>query len=309
MKLGRGRTPQGHDATMLVDNDVAEEVAQTLGQIVGGASPTRTGVGWSREEIEWLAPIPEMCRGLLCAGINYHAHQIESAAEFSASTPSDPIFFFKTTSAVAAPYADLILSPDVSSQFDWEVELGVVIGKRGRNISAGDASTHIFGYTVVNDITARDLQRRHQQWHLGKNVDAATPVGPWIVTADEFAFPPRAALSLTVNGIQKQAANSSLMIFGIAEQIAALSRSMTLEPGDIISTGTPSGVGFTRNPPEYLLDGDLVEAEIEGVGLLRNRVIARTENARVATAAPLPVGSEDMGPYDVDLGGIPGGQR
>ncbi|MDQ2677769.1 MAG: fumarylacetoacetate hydrolase family protein [Actinomycetota bacterium] len=259
------------------------ELTESLDELVRGATPTPTGRTSPVDPAMLAAPLPESCRGLLCTGINYLAHQEESAAEFSADVPTDPIFFFKTVSAVADPCAELPLGTGVSEQFDWEVELGVVIGTGGRDIAVEDAAEHIFGYTVVNDITARDLQKRHQQWLLGKNVDASTPVGPWIVTADEVAFPPAFPLSLEVNGETMQKSDTTLMIFGIAEQISILSRSMTLEPGDVISTGTPSGVGFTRTPPVFLAEGDVVEATVDGVGVLRN--IVRTGSAPTTAGA------------------------
>lgn len=271
MKLVRIRTPEG-TVTGRVDGDVVHVLAESLDELVRGAVPTPTGRRVEYDVAALDAPLPESCRGLVCTGINYLAHQEESAAEFSADVPTDPIFFFKTTSAVTGPAADLQLRPGVSQEFDWEVELGVVIGTGGRDIAVEDAASHIFGYTVVNDITARDLQKRHQQWLLGKNVDASTPVGPWIVTADELPFPPALPLSLELNGVTMQSSDTTLMIFGIAEQISILSHAMTLEPGDIISTGTPSGVGFTRTPPVFLSDGDVVEATVDGVGVLRNVV-------------------------------------
>ncbi len=271
MKLVRIRTPEG-TVTGRVDGDVVHVLAESLDELVCGAGPTPTGATVAYDVAALEAPLAESCRGLVCTGINYLAHQEESAAEFSADVPTDPIFFFKTTSAVTGPAADLQLRPGVSQEFDWEVELGVVIGTGGRDIAVEDAASHIFGYTVVNDITARDLQKRHQQWLLGKNVDASTPVGPWIVTADELPFPPALPLSLELNGVTMQSSDTTLMIFGIAEQISILSHAMTLEPGDIISTGTPSGVGFTRTPPVFLSDGDVVEATVDGIGVLRNVV-------------------------------------
>lgn len=262
-----------------VEEQMVVEVAQSLDDLVSGAEPTDTGLEVPLDLDALLAPIPESSRGMFCVGINYLAHQEESKAEFSADVPTDPIFFFKNVSSTCAPYADLPLDREVSTEFDWEVELGVVIGRGGRDIDPVDAMDHVFGYTVVNDVTARDLQKRHQQWHLGKNVDASSPVGPWILTVDELGFPPGLGLSLRVNGVEKQRAETSLMIFDIATQISVISHSMALEAGDVISTGTPSGVGFTRSPAEFLDHGDLVEAEIEKIGVLRNRV---------RTGAPVP---------------------
>jgi 2-keto-4-pentenoate hydratase/2-oxohepta-3-ene-1,7-dioic acid hydratase in catechol pathway len=160
----------------------------------------------------------------------------------------------------------------VSTKIDWEVELVVVIGKRGRDITEERALEHVFGCTVGNDVTARDLQAMHQQWYKGKGLDGFCPLGPWIVTADELPDPQDVRLSLRVNGDTKQDAHTSDMIFGVAKLIAVWSQGMTLEPGDLLMTGTPSGVGFARKPPEYLKPGDVVEAQIDAIGVLRNTV-------------------------------------
>lgn len=256
----------------VVDGSVVVEVHQPLSALIGGAERTPTGITVPLEVTTLLPPLSEDCRGIFCIGLNYVEHQVEASERFGPTAPEHPIFFFKHASAVAGPADDLPLDAAISREFDWEVELGVVIGKAGRNIEPSDVARHIFGYTIVNDITARDLQRRHQQWHLGKNVDRSTPVGPWIVTADEFEFPPVVDLSLRVNGVEKQHAVSSDMIFDLVDQITCLSHSMMLMPGDIIATGTPSGVGFVRQPPEFLVDGDVVESEIHGIGCLRNHV-------------------------------------
>ena len=245
---------------------------QSIDELVAGHAPEPVGRPLDLAEVELLAPLTSDCRGLVCVGINYLEHQRESAEAFEANVPDHPIVFFKTSSTVADPDAELCLDERVSDRFDWEIELGVLIGRGGRDIPADQAADHVFGYTVVNDITARDVQHRHKQWHLGKNVDGATPVGPWIVTADELDFPPVVDVALTVNGVEKQRANTSQMIFGIAELIEVTSRYFALRPGDVLATGTPSGVGFTRQPPEFLRHGDLVVASVEGIGALRTRV-------------------------------------
>jgi 2-keto-4-pentenoate hydratase/2-oxohepta-3-ene-1,7-dioic acid hydratase in catechol pathway len=259
--------------TGVVTGDTVQVVQESLDEIVAGATPTPTLRALSLAEVELMAPLTSDCRGLLCTGINYVDHQQESAETFVAELPEHPIVFFKTPSAVACPGASLALDERLSAQFDWEVELGVVIGRGGRDIRPEDAGRHVFGYTVVNDVTARDVQHRHKQWHLGKNVDASTPVGPWVVTADELGYPPVADLSLSVNGVLKQSANTRDMVFTVADQIAVISRYVALRPGDVLATGTPGGVGFARTPPEFLRPGDVVEARIEGVGALCNRVV------------------------------------
>jgi 2-keto-4-pentenoate hydratase/2-oxohepta-3-ene-1,7-dioic acid hydratase in catechol pathway len=157
---------------------------------------------------------------------------------------------------------------------DWEVELGVVIGRSGLNISHEAAPDYVFGYTVINDVTSRDIQSRHKQWFKGKGLDGSCPMGPWIVTADELPDPQALKVVCRVNGVEKQSASTAQMIFDVATIIESLSQGLTLEPGDIIATGTPSGVGFARNPPEWLKDGDIIESEVSGVGVMRNSVRA-----------------------------------
>ena len=193
----------------------------------------------------------------------------------SADAPADPVFFTKAPTAVNSPYGTFEIDPSVSSEIDWEAELGIVIGKRGKNIREEEALSYVFGYTVTNDITARDLQARHKQYFKGKSLDDSYPMGPWIVTTDEIADPQHLAISLRVNGVTKQEANTSQMIFSVARLIAVLSVGITLEPGDIIATGTPSGVGFSRNPPEFLKPGDVMETEIEDIGLIKTTFTGR----------------------------------
>jgi 2-keto-4-pentenoate hydratase/2-oxohepta-3-ene-1,7-dioic acid hydratase in catechol pathway len=163
----------------------------------------------------------------------------------------------------------------ITQQVDWEVELGVVIGVGGRDIPEQHALRHVFGYTVINDLSARDLQVGHFQWFKGKSLDGFCPMGPVVVTADEFGDPQQKRLRTRVNGAARQDATTADMIFPVASIIAWLSQGLTLEAGDIIATGTPEGVGLGRTPPEYLKDGDVVETEVEGIGLLRNTIRSR----------------------------------
>ncbi len=280
MKVARYRH-RGAIRTGLVQDTSVQPVTESLEQLVSGATATPAGSVVPLSEVELLAPLTDTCRGVLCVGINYVEHQKESADTFVATVPDDPIIFFKTPSAVTGPFRDLPLDPAVSEQFDWEVELGVVIGTGGRHIAREDAGQHIYGYTVVNDITARDVQHRHKQWHLGKNVDGCTPVGPWIVTRDDIGYPPVLDVSLTVNGVLMQTANTRDMIFDIADQIAIISRYVALQPGDVIATGTPAGVGFARKPPIFLRKGDVVQTTVVGVGTLCNH-ISETVDASAA---------------------------
>jgi 2-keto-4-pentenoate hydratase/2-oxohepta-3-ene-1,7-dioic acid hydratase in catechol pathway len=226
-----------------------------------------------------LAPIPRSPRNLICLGLNYRAHAAEGAAVFGlqAEAPAFPMLFTKAPTSVIGPGAAIEIDTRLTSEADWEVELAVVIGPGGRDIAKADAFSHIFGYTIANDISARDLQFRHGgQFFKGKSLDTFCPLGPWIVTADEIADPAQLDISLTVNGVIKQSSDTSKLIFDIPTIIAAVSAGLTLEPGDIILTGTPEGVGFARKPPEFLKDGDVVECYVQGIGVLRNPVRARS---------------------------------
>ncbi len=224
-----------------------------------------------------LAPIPAPRRNIFCLGLNYAAHAAESqrAKGQPVKLPEVPLFFTKATTAVNGPFADIPFDSHVSEQIDWEVELAVVIGKRGKNILRPNAMEHVFGYTVINDVSARDIQNAHGgQFFKGKSLDGACPMGPWIVTRDEVPDPHALPLRCRVNGVTKQDSTTADFIFNIPAMIEWLSRGMTLLPGDVIATGTPAGVGSARTPPEFLKPGDVVECEVEGVGTIRNKVVA-----------------------------------
>lgn len=213
-------------------------------------------------------------RNVFCVGRNYLEHAIEGAraAGRELRLPTVPTFFTKAPTAIAAPQAELCLQARVSSEYDFEAELAVVIGARCKDLSESEALHVVFGYTALNDITARDLQRAHGQWFKGKSLDSTCPIGPWIVTPDEAGDPQALEITLRRNGVEKQHSNTAKMIFPVARLIAELSKGMTLLPGDIIATGTPEGVGFARNPPEFLTDGDLLDVWIEKIGHLTNRI-------------------------------------
>lgn len=220
-----------------------------------------------------LAPLRRPPK-VVCIGLNYSDH----AAESGAKVPEEPVFFTKFASSIVGPDEPVVHpGPELTEKLDYEVELAVVVGRRGRDIAADRAMDYVYGYTVLNDISARDLQFRDGQWVKGKALDSFAPLGPCVVTADEVADPHRLGLRLRLNGQTMQNSSTSNLIFGVPTLIAFLSRLFTLEPGDIISTGTPPGVGFARKPPVYLKPGDVMEAEVEGIGALRNPVVGRRE--------------------------------
>ncbi|HEU5375258.1 MAG TPA: fumarylacetoacetate hydrolase family protein [Ktedonobacteraceae bacterium] len=225
--------------------------------------------------VQLAAPIPRPRKNILCLGRNYHDHAVESYQMRGEERPAGdaPVFFTKATTTINAPYGQIIIDPTVSEEIDWEVELAVIIGKAGKNIPETEALSYIFGYTALNDVTARDLQDKYKQFFKGKSLDGYCPLGPWIVTADELPDPQQLTVRLRVNGVTKQEGSTRDMIYPVKTIISILSQGMTLEPGDIIATGTPSGIGRARNPPEFLKAGDVMETEIDSIGLLRNEVM------------------------------------
>lgn len=224
-----------------------------------------------RDDVVLLPPVHSSSR-IFCIGINYLDHQIESKDVFMANVPKAPVVFMKDLSTLAGPYDELDLPESVSVEFDWEAELGVVIGAPARNVSEEDSWDVVAGYTVVNDVSVRDRQIRHVQWTLGKNAPASTPVGPGIVDRDTIGINPDIEVTCRVNGVVKQNAFTRDLIFDIPRLISEISQVTPLLPGDIIVSGTAAGVGFKRTPPEFLRDGDVVEVEIAGVGLISNKI-------------------------------------
>ncbi|MES1265855.1 MAG: fumarylacetoacetate hydrolase family protein [Variovorax sp.] len=224
--------------------------------------------------VKLLAPIPRPLKNVFCVGRNYLEHVKEGAEvrNTALDPPKAPQYFSKPPTAVSGPEAEVSVARAVSSAVDYEVELGLIIGTRGRDIAADAVFDHIFGYTVINDVTARDLQALHGQWFRGKGLDTTCPMGPWIVTRDEIADVRKLELTCTVNGERRQTGMVEQMIFDIPTIVSTLSAGMTLEPGDIIATGTPAGVGFAMKPPRLLNDGDVVVCEIAGIGELRNTI-------------------------------------
>ena len=228
-------------------------------------------------DVQLIAPLPAPRRNLFCVGRNYHAHAKElrdTVFKDNAKAVDDwPIVFTKVPETVVGPGVDVLLpGAAVSSQIDYEAELAMVIGKGGKNIAKADALGHVYGYTIVNDVTARDVQMRHSQWDLGKSFDTFCPMGPWIVTADELDGT-NTRVRCWVNGELRQDGRTTDLIFDIPTLIETCSRGITLLPGDVIATGTPAGVGMGLTPPRWLQHGDVVRIEIDGIGSLQNRFV------------------------------------
>ena len=233
----------------------------------GAADAERQGLARPRDRVRLRAPIPRPAKNIFCLGRNYAEH----AADRGSAVPTIPVYFTKPYTTVIGPEAEVIYHR-CTKELDYEVELAVVIGTAGRNIPKDRALAHAFGYTIMNDVTARDLQKAHTQWFKGKSLDTFGPMGPALVTADEVPDPQRLRVMLRVNGHERQNAGTDTMLFDVATCISVLSEGLTLDPGDIIATGTPAGVGAATNG--LLKVGDVVEAEVTGLGVLRNRVVA-----------------------------------
>ena len=263
-------------STMLDFIDLGPIALRFLQEAVAAAT-TADLVGTSLPEgnVNSLAPIPRPRKNILGIGLNYTEHIAESARSLDTSNelPQQPVIFSKPPTAVVA-WNDLIRhNAKVTQQLDWETELAVIIGSTARHVAEGDALNHVFGYTVINDVSARDC-RRAGQWIVSKGQDSFAPMGPCIVTADEIGDPHNLNILTHVNGVEKQNGNTRFMLFNVPQLIADISSVMTLEPGDIIATGTPAGVGAGRNPQEFLWPGDVVECTVEGIGTLRNPIVA-----------------------------------
>lgn len=231
---------------------------------------------YRHDAVRWHAPIPRPAKNVFCMGINYASHMEEGARARGreAKIPEFPVFFTKAPTTVNGPYDPIPWHRSVTNELDHEVELGAIIGVGGTYIPREKALDHVFGYTAINDISAREVQKNHFQWFKGKSLDGSCPMGPWVVTADEFGDPQNKQLTLRVDGDMRQNSNTKYMIFPVSAIIEWLSKGITIEPGDIIATGTPEGVGLGRQPPLYLKDGELVETFVEGIGTMRNRIEA-----------------------------------
>ena len=253
--------------------------AQSLidAQVAGRPLPALTGAPLALSAVQLQAPLPVPRRNVWCVGRNYHAHAKELATSVFKASNADPqawpIVFTKVPECVVGPTDEVRLpGAAVSDQIDYEAELAVVIGQGGKNIMQADAMAHVYGYTIVNDVTARDVQMRHQQWDMGKSFDTFCPMGPWIVTADAMDGR-KTRVRCWVNGELRQDGPTENMIFDIPTLIETISRGITLYPGDIIATGTPAGVGMGLNPPRYIASGDVIRVEIDGIGQIENRFV------------------------------------
>jgi 2-keto-4-pentenoate hydratase/2-oxohepta-3-ene-1,7-dioic acid hydratase in catechol pathway len=258
----------GHNMVSLVERHQSD-----------GASIELSSDSLPLDSVKLLAPIPRPAKNIFCVGKNYFEHAQEfTQSGFDATSkrgdnvPDNPIIFTKAPTTVTAPGDDVPCHETLSQQLDYEAELAVIIGKGGRGIAKGDAYDHVFGYTITNDVTARDLQLKHRQWFIGKSLDGSCPMGPWIASADEID-PENLNIRCWINGELRQEANSRDLIFDIPTLIETISAGIKLEPGDVISTGTPAGVGIGFDPPRFLKPGDVMKIEIDGLGTLENTIV------------------------------------
>ncbi len=261
-------------STMLDLIDMGFELVEELNDMIADTDAELfEEIAYEMDEVTFLAPIPKPRKNIIGIGLNFTEHVAESARtlDTTGKLPQKPIIFSKPPTTVTATNTEIIKNTKLTDQLDWEVELAVVIGKKGKYVPNADALDYVFGYTIINDISARDC-RREGQWIVSKGQDTFAPMGPILVTKDEIKDPHNLNLSLKVNGVEKQNSNTKFLLFNINDLIEDLSTVFTLEPGDIIATGTPSGVGAGRNPQEWLYEGDVVEATVEGIGTIVNTV-------------------------------------
>ncbi len=258
--------------------ELARGALPVVEALAAGQSLPPAGEAIALDSVVLTAPLPRPRRNIFCVGKNYHAHAREfagsgfdSSAKSGGEIPAEPIIFSKVPECVAGPRDTIRIPGGISTAIDYEAELAVVIGRGGKGIREADAMQHVWGYTIVNDVTARDWQSRHQQWLMGKSFDTFCPMGPWLVSADEVDGQDM-RVKCWVNGEERQNASTRDLIFGIPRLIATLSAGITLYPGDVIATGTPVGVGIGFKPPRYLQAGDVVRIEIDGIGAIENPV-------------------------------------
>lgn len=270
-------------SSMGVDYRSMQELIENISQSELQLMEHYCGFEWGRirgaaplAEIRLLAPIPNPRQDVICLGINYMAHAEESARykkeEFSGERPF-AVYFSKRVSQAVASGEGIPSHRDIVEDLDYEAELAVIIGKEASHVKPEDVKDYIFGYTVINDVSARTLQNRHKQWYFGKSLDGFLPMGPCIATVDSIPYPPKLVIQSRVNGELRQDSNTELLIFGIDHVVSELSQGMTLKPGTIIATGTPAGVGMGFDPPRFLKPGDVVECTVEGIGTIKNTVL------------------------------------
>lgn len=260
--------------TLLGLIDMGFEVIAEINALLEDVSEAELAdISYSLDEIQITAPIPKPRKNIIGIGLNYTEHVAESARtlDTTGKLPQKPIIFSKPPTTVTGPGTNIFLNTKLTQQLDWEVELAVVIGKKGKYVAKQDALDYVFGYTIINDISARDC-RREGQWIVSKGQDTFAPMGPFLVTKDEIENPHKLNLTLKLNGIEKQNSNTEFLLFNINDLIEDLSTVFTLEAGDIIATGTPAGVGAGRSPQEWMKNGDVVECFVEGIGTLTNTV-------------------------------------
>ena len=256
--------------TMIEGVSLGYDFVEQIRKLVDAAQKAPNVEDFKRSfaSIEWLSPIPRTPKNVLCVGKNYKEHVHEMGGE---APPEQLVVFTKSPTAIAADGQTLSIHADVTDSLDYEGELAIVIGKRGKNIPKNMAYDYVFGYTIANDITARDIQAKHQQYFLGKSLEGSCPLGPYVVTKDEIPDPQALTIVTKVNDTIRQNGTTKDMIFSVEELVSVLSKHVTLEPGDVILTGTPSGVGKGMNPPTFLKVGDVVKVSIEGIGTLVNK--------------------------------------
>lgn len=259
-------------------NELIQNISSKEKELLAASAakaPEEVAGAVKKENVRLLAPIPCPMQDVICLGINYMAHAEESARykkeAFGGERPY-AIYFSKRVTRAVADGEPILSHSDLVDSLDYESELAVIIGKDAKDVAAEEAEDYIFGYTILNDVSARNVQTRHKQWYFGKSLDSFTPIGPCILTADQVAFPPKLKIQSKVNGELRQDSNTELLIFGIPHIISELSQGMTLKAGTIIATGTPAGVGMGFQPPVFLKSGDVVECSIEGIGSITNPV-------------------------------------
>ena len=253
------------DFIAMADDKLIDDLTQAVA--------SHDDMGIHSNGVKYLAPIPHPERNIFCLGKNYQNHVKElNTIPNLQGNPADPIYFSKLSSSVVGPNSNILSHANMTKEVDYEVELAVIIGKEGINIQPEEAEDYIFGYTIANDITARDLQKKHAQWYKGKSLDTFCPMGPVLVHKNALPLPLDLNICCTVNGEMRQSSTTANMIFDIPFILSDLSQGVTLKPGDIILTGTPGGVGAAMNPPQFLTHGDVIESEIQGIGILRNTI-------------------------------------